>query len=430
MVVIDFVLKCLDYSSDTIRSNEVSQISSEEWSRLRDCARLHSVSPILYSRFQDLGNAIPEKVLLPFKEDFLKLAYLNINLYHGLQSILECFHQKNLAVIVLKGAYLAEAVYSNIALRSMSDIDLLVRKDDLKLADKMLISLGYLPKEEKQLITMVHHHFVYVKENSPAVEVHWVLNELFSSKDATDGIWDRAVPVQIANRSAYTLCPVDVVLYLCLHISMHAESLFLQMLVDIGEMVKHFQEQLDWEGIISRAKAWGIHRAVYVVLALSKELLHIPIPDYAIRSLYPEDFQESYYKFIKEKFLNRIQIDEITLETMKRTTQKSSWTLKRLLQLIQKGFVVARDSIAVMYSIPIQSKKIWWYFPVYLRKNLFRNIRKFIKINTSNQCADLSLEKKYQAIAVKNWLHAGIQSTVIHPEKSKQSASARYKCRP
>jgi hypothetical protein len=64
-------------------------------------------------------------------------------LYRQLKEILIEFNKNNIPVILLKGAHLAQFVYGNIALRLMSDIDLLVKKEDLGCACAIIIKYGY-----------------------------------------------------------------------------------------------------------------------------------------------------------------------------------------------------------------------------------------------------------------------------------------------
>jgi hypothetical protein len=55
-------------------------------------------------------------------------------LYQELQTVLKTFKFRaaSIAVIALKGAFLAELVYENIGLRAIGDVDLLVKKEDLE----------------------------------------------------------------------------------------------------------------------------------------------------------------------------------------------------------------------------------------------------------------------------------------------------------
>jgi hypothetical protein len=59
-------------------------------------------------------------------------ALRNMRRCHELSKVLRILQNDGIPVIVLKGAALAEVVYGNIALRSMSDVDLLVKKGSIK----------------------------------------------------------------------------------------------------------------------------------------------------------------------------------------------------------------------------------------------------------------------------------------------------------
>ena len=107
-------------------------LSTHEWHKFLDLARLQNITPLVYRKLKILENVdIPPEIMQELQDDYLKNLARNMRLFHQLKGILKRFHEDNIPVIPLKGAYLAEQVYGNIGVRSMCDIDILVTKQYL-----------------------------------------------------------------------------------------------------------------------------------------------------------------------------------------------------------------------------------------------------------------------------------------------------------
>lgn len=124
---------------------------------------------------RNLDRLLPTDILETVRTGYFECAWRNNSLYSDLSKILKALHQENIPVILLKGAHLAQTVYSNIALRPMGDIDILVRKSDLLKTKKQLLGLGYRLLREVDIATACansQHLPPMVKQDSPSVELH------------------------------------------------------------------------------------------------------------------------------------------------------------------------------------------------------------------------------------------------------------------
>ncbi len=139
---------CLSMETETIKTDRLEQLSTSEWERLLQQADRHGVTPLLYHRLKTLGSDanIPVSILQRLRKTYLTSAARNVHLYHELSNVLAVLQKADIPVIVLKGAHLAEIVYGNIALRPMSDTDLLIKRQDLARSQQKLLETGYLPR--------------------------------------------------------------------------------------------------------------------------------------------------------------------------------------------------------------------------------------------------------------------------------------------
>lgn len=127
-----------------------------------------------------LAEIAPEELDAPFVgyveaavERGRRLALVHEHLTARLSSRLE---DEGIPTLVLKGAPLARAIHGDAALRPTSDIDLLVRADDLRGAASELQLCGYrLAVGDFGTSDLPHLHYGFVHEAGwqPPVELHW-----------------------------------------------------------------------------------------------------------------------------------------------------------------------------------------------------------------------------------------------------------------
>ena len=379
------LLACLGYASEAAQAERLGRVSAdgEAWREVVKLAQQHSVVALLYHRLKPLHLALSGETADELKQEYLKQAQRNIRLYHELGILLRRLQEKNTPVIVLKGAYLAEAVYDNIGLRTMGDIDLLAKNDDLLLIETELLALGYRPEENNRVVGLRNKHFRYIlPKNGLTIEVHWalVVPKLPFRIDVR-GLWDRAQPVTLAQAPALALSPEDLLLHLCLHTASNLREVQLRMLCDIGEVLRRNGAKLDWQEIDSLARQWGALHALYVILRLTQELLGAAVPVEWLASLRPDSFDERYLELIRRQlFALHIERKAILSPQAARLPELKGFNSK--LALIRSRILLSREEMATKYPASANSWRIYLYYPVRLKyllgyhgANLWRLVR-------------------------------------------------------
>lgn len=127
---VDFLLRCL---SDRQPPSGNHRQPAYDWNEVVDAAAYHNLSPLLFKRLKQGGTwtCVPADAWERLRLAYFASANRNRRLYLQLRPLLAGLRTAGIPVIVLKGAYLAEAVYGDIALRPMGDVDLLVPSADL-----------------------------------------------------------------------------------------------------------------------------------------------------------------------------------------------------------------------------------------------------------------------------------------------------------
>jgi len=402
------LLFCLGYTSEADGTKLLAEVTAEEWRLIAALAYQHGVGQLLYHRIKSKNIAISEEVAGKLKEKYQQNAMRNMSLYQELHRLLGVFQEKDIPIIVLKGAYLAEAVYENIALRPMGDLDLLVNIDNLSRIEQELLALGYQPMDCNRVIAQENYHFSYqLPEHGIHVEIHW---SLFIRKNPLQfdegGLWSRSQTVTIAQTTTRTLSPEDLLLHLCHHTARHTYDMRLRMFSDIGELIKRQGSQLDWEKIGARARLWGIQHSLYFILRLARELLDVPVPQDVLASFLPEDFKEDYLALARQK------IFIFSTENSMGKTEKIArlWNpigLRKKIELIRYRLLPPRETMALMYPAPANSWRIYFYYPVRLRDVLVRHGATLWQLARGDSKAQAFAEHTNQITSLRDWLISG-----------------------
>ncbi len=262
----ELILYCLVTKDDeATKATRFEQLLINDWEEIILRSAKYRVGPLLYSRLKTDGY-IPAEVMRRLKRIYLANAMKNVKLYNELSKLLTMLQDDGISVIVLKGAAIAEAVYQNIALRPMSDIDLLVKGKDIWRVDGALLQLGY--KSHTCLFSKWYAQWIQHIEYSKRVfriEVH--PNRIFEMPNLD--LWINASPVEIASADALILGSEDFLLHLCTHLDRHLHSDGISSLIwwyDIAELLKHYQKDLKWDYVIKTAKEHKVQGCVRRVL--------------------------------------------------------------------------------------------------------------------------------------------------------------------
>lgn len=297
----------------------LGQLDPAGWDALADSAFRHNLAPLLHATLSDLpGLAVPAGVAGRLQAEYRGSGDANARMYQDLAGVSRELDAAGIPLVVLKGAYLARAVYGDPALRPMGDMDLLVPRADLERAGRILLELGYSPENHPELEKAYannHHLLPFQKEGSREIELHWSIDALGIPRAGAapvspfalsmDEVWARVQPAGIPGAGLLALSPEDLVLHLCLHASFHhGFNIKLHHLCDIGWVARR---GVDWDRVESTALAWNAARLVYATLRLTREVLDAPIPDGLLRGHGWTAEDERVYPTIRAHVLRRAE---------------------------------------------------------------------------------------------------------------------------
>lgn len=344
------------------------RFASEDWQRIIELAQQQRVAPLLNARLREREISLGPEGAKQLRELLLANIKHNTRLLHQLQKILTAFQAANIPVIPLKGACLAEAVYGDVALRQIGDLDLLVKLTDLEKALDVLTTLEYVAAEpfdiesERQLSQ--HMPRLY-KSGRVELDLHWTivnpwLNIPFDESELGQ-VWSRAVPVTIAGVNVLMLSPVDLLLYLCLHTSVQHrfDGVGLRSFWDMALVIRRYGAKMDWEQFAERMQRWGIANGVQLVLHLLEEWTDTDIPTSVMPPLMPGTPAAVTLDRVRQRVLP--------------TRAGGTARLGDVLVALRDLLFPSRRVMADEYHVPADSWRILCYYPVRFKELWMRH---------------------------------------------------------
>jgi len=349
---------------------------AEQWRELLQLARLQQLRGLAHYRLQKLGllEFAPPEVRAELRDAYLATIAANLSLYHDLTRITRTLKERRIPLLVLKGAHLARAVYPAPGLREMIDLDLLVPRRELLNAFDAIAALGYYPNPQDnkgaQERLRSHHHLIGLRKGAHhMVELHWHLE--VPVRWPIEEFWQRAVPFEQDGESTLALCPEDLLLHLCHHLSyQHRFSFGLRPLVDVALVVERFGRELNWRAFNDRAVRLGWQRGVVLTLRIARELLAAEIPAELALDREPISFAEQEEAAISLLFNpgDWCQVPPGLAQLWQQPVLKEKFSI-----LWQRVFL-PREQLNQLYSLDGSSLKRYWYYLVRIR-DLFRQNR-------------------------------------------------------
>ena len=174
--------------------------------------------------------------------------------------------------ILLKGAFLADCVYPSPGMRRFSDIDVLVRKSDLKAVEERLVtrggyrgSSGAASSDQSYLNSTMYGR----QGGGPAVHVHWhiqnsILPKYMGAGFDIEEIWKSAQP---STNAPLEMRPEHLVLHLADHALRHSFQRLIHVR-DIIEVIRWAGARWIWPVLRDEASRLNLTRPLYYTLRL------------------------------------------------------------------------------------------------------------------------------------------------------------------
>jgi putative nucleotidyltransferase-like protein len=255
-----------------------------DWSFFLQLCQYHGLQGIISKRItQHYPDLFPPVCTEKLHSLFFSNAMRSMSFTRTLIQILDLFSQNALSAIPFKGPLLASQLYGEIGLRNFCDLDILIKKQDLRNAIHLLASHGFIPEIEN----IAKHADFYSKQEDNLslsrekdgciIELHWDMAGCYLAEDITFSDVDSASRASLAGKTVQCLDTDDLLIYLCVHGTKHIWER-LEWLYSVATLLENSSD-LNWHNIQRRADNWQCQRMLLLGLQLSHELLGAGLPD-------------------------------------------------------------------------------------------------------------------------------------------------------
>ncbi|PZD73770.1 hypothetical protein C1752_01871 [Acaryochloris thomasi RCC1774] len=301
-----------------------------DWASVIEAAFTHRVVPLLYQALNTHASAlVPAEILEELQQEFQDNQLDNLALTQELVQLLKLLAEHQIPAISFKGPLLATTVYQNLALRTFSDLDILVHPQHFGEARDLLFAHGYRsgmqhvyllnsPRHEGKLVRALGECPFQHPETLFCIDLHQrlVAGEFYHLSFTFDQIWYRLQTVSVLGAPIASLHPEDLLLYLCIHGAKDRWQR-LSWVCDVAELVR-LHDELNWADLVQKARWAGTEQMLLLGLVLARDLLAVELPD-AIATLIKTDFrQQSLASQVRQQIIQGDDDADLTVNLWQR----------------------------------------------------------------------------------------------------------------
>lgn len=271
---------------------------------------------------EQLPPGLPDLVVRSLREEARLQGLWEMSHAGSVARLLERFHARGLAALVMKGTAIAYSCYRDPAVRRRGDTDIVLDRRSRVGARQCLAEAGFRPKDrlrglQEAWIADAPGGFVH------EVDIHWTMSAsaVVSAALARSGFETRAIGLPRLSPHARGLGPIDNILMVCINRRSHHvfgyrvdnERIFdpdrLIWAVDLHLLCSRLQAA-DWHLLRDAAIRAGAAGTVLEGLLFARARLGTPIPDACLDALATEGRSGAVCRYLAaETSLERFKAD-------------------------------------------------------------------------------------------------------------------------
>ena len=300
----------LEFSDEQINRIKSLLAVITDWPYFSNLANEHGVAALVWYNLEkyQLHSEIPEAAAYFLKCTLMRSLGRNTFNTESMGEVLRLLNAENIKIVILKGLALENSVYGNQGLRQMSDVDILINRDECIKARKILISNGYvsLPVKSffhKLILAYYGKHLPSLIKNGTSVEIH---HELFGGRKnlMTKMLYDSSYMVEIKGEKTWFPQPQIFFLYLVKHLWLHEmnNESQLRLYTDLIVLIeKHNYEILNYN-LLKCASDAGMSEILAWHLEPLRDIWGVSFPQWLndfIDKWHNEDFVDRFFFFLR-----------------------------------------------------------------------------------------------------------------------------------
>lgn len=253
-------------------------LKNSDLTKVFELAKTHQVHTTIFPVLKEAEVDLPQNPIMDFwQKTAIVSGVKNAKAYEDVKEVIRMFGENGINVIAVKGLINRE-LYPYPELRTMGDVDLLVKDKDFKCSVELLKKQHYIESEKD----LKHVHMV--KVNSYCIELHhYLVNKrfvgdipLFDSR-----IWDDLISVKLDDIPVLSLSLQHQLEYMCIHLAGHflQDGFGLRQICDIVLFIKRYSNQIDWDRFFNDVKEYEIYGFVRALLLVCQLYFEMNLPE-------------------------------------------------------------------------------------------------------------------------------------------------------
>ena len=256
-------------------------LKSVDWAQLLALAEEHGVGGHLTTCLREFDGAlVPPEITQTLVDRKRAQNFYTLRLNAELFRLLDQFRSQGIGAVVTKGPVLAVQAYSDPAMRSYGDLDLLVGQRDIRRATEVMITAGYAPAVPLSAIDAgkIPGQYLFTRPDSKLiVELHNDLTlRYFPRRLPLEEFFARQILVRVDAHDVPALSVEDELVLICIHGAKHFWER-LMWIADVAALVSR-QTGIDWKRVADSARTVGAERMLHAGLRLAADLLKLKVP--------------------------------------------------------------------------------------------------------------------------------------------------------
>lgn len=235
-------------SSFVNNSNQVSNSnidSNTDWNEIIKLANIHNVTGIVYLAAKKLQDEYKPDidVIRRLEKDFFITALRSEYRNNAMESLINAFNEAEIPHILFKG-YVIKNYYPVNEMRTMGDIDILIKPKDREKSHKLLLSLGYKTGELEEEVWHYSNNVVSLEIHTK-IMYHNIHNGIDYVQYFSE-VWDHTI--KTSRKYTFELSIEYHFIYIIVHLAKHfdGKGCGIRMIMDIAVFLNYFRDQLNW----------------------------------------------------------------------------------------------------------------------------------------------------------------------------------------
>lgn len=203
--------------------------------------------------------------------------------FRRLQELLSWFEAFGIPTLVLKGMALSVLHYRDMAVRPMSDLDILVPEKSAPEVVGRLQREGwtpdlYLSSAPKNRYFYRHIHAINLTHPEyGALDLHWHVLAEATFRGADQSFWSDSVPLMAGTIKTRALNPTDQLMHACVHGFKANDLPPIRWVADAVTILR--TNEMDWARLVNLAKYLRVTMPLGAALSFLRDTFQTPIPE-------------------------------------------------------------------------------------------------------------------------------------------------------